>query len=234
MRLARGAFLHSCGSRRRARPRARSHSPCGPHPPRPRACALTPATAATSRPDWLRSRAPRHARTHGSARAGPSGSPATARGRVGVLRGSQKWGNGRVSSSPFLRPTFRPSGIDDAESLRSKIQFYASAESSQEQATTFPKSPTPLPITVVPARQASEVTNHPRAPASSCFSPSVHWPTRPPRPLLMEKTLFKTILMSPYPVREFPVPAEVQDDGKAWAVASGGSAATGRVSLEDE
>lgn len=91
------------------------------------------------------SRAPRHARTHGSARAqGRRAPPATARGGWAYCAGVRNGGMAGRVVPPFLRPTFRPSGID-AESLRSKIQFYASAESSQEQATTFPKSPTPPP-----------------------------------------------------------------------------------------
>ncbi|XP_024831378.2 basic proline-rich protein-like [Bos javanicus] len=99
LRLARGAFLSFMRlTPPRPPPRALPFTVRPPPPRLPRACALTPATAATSRPDWLReqSAAPRE-NTRERARAGPSGFAGDCPGRVGVLRGSQKWGNGRAS-----------------------------------------------------------------------------------------------------------------------------------------
>ena len=121
--VSRGArFSHSCGSRRRARPRARSHSPCGPHPHASLGRARSPRRP--RRPRGLigcGSRAPRHARTHESARAqGRRASPATARGGSAYCAGVRNGGMVGQVGPLFLRPAFRPSRID-AESLRSKI-----------------------------------------------------------------------------------------------------------------
>ena len=98
--VSRGArFSHSCGSRRRARPRSLSHSPIAPTPTPLQGVRANPATAATSRPDWLQEHGAVHTRENERARAGPSGSADDWERRIGVLR-SRKWGNVRESLFP--------------------------------------------------------------------------------------------------------------------------------------
>lgn len=98
--LRRARFSHSCGSRRRARPRSLSHSPIAPPPPLSRPCARPPATAATSRSDWLQGHSAVRAQDNENARARPSGPAGDWEKGVGVLRRSRKWGSGR-GSLPF-------------------------------------------------------------------------------------------------------------------------------------
>lgn len=81
----------------RAAAPAPAHSSIHPWPPpqlQSGTCARTPTTAATSRFDWLQEHSAVRTRENENARARPSGSAGDWEWGIGVLRRSQKWGNG--------------------------------------------------------------------------------------------------------------------------------------------